>query len=174
MFLLLIEHIVKYDKRSAPLTIQNLEQEVSLSIPLANGKSVTLYGIIDRVDFNNGVMRIVDYKTGKTEDKKAAGIQALFQSPDHKEEFQTFFYSYLLHSNTKQPAIKAGLFRLKKVSEGIKYINDGEVITSNQFSEFELYLKNLLAEIFNSEISFCQTKDEKHCLYCAFKDICNK
>jgi hypothetical protein len=170
----LIEHIVAHDKRSAPLTIKSLEQEIAFSILLANGKPVTLYGIIDRVDSSDGGVRIVDYKTGKTEDKKASGIPALFESPDYKEQFQTFFYSYLLHSNTKQPGIRAGLFRLKKVTEGIKYINEGEVISAEQFSEFEFHLKALLAEVFNPEVSFYQTKDEKQCVYCAFKDICNR
>jgi len=170
----LIEHIVGHDKRSAPLSIKSLEQEIAFSMPLASGKPVTLYGVIDRVDSSGEGVRIVDYKTGKTEDKKASGIPALFKSPDYKEQFQTFFYSYLLHSNTKQPGIRAGLFRLKKITEGIKYINEGEVISLEQFSEFELHLKNLLSEIFDPKVSFCQTEDEKQCVYCAFKDICNR
>jgi hypothetical protein len=170
----LVAHIVEYDKRSAPLTIKNLEQEVSLNIPLADGKSVTLYGIIDRIDSVNGVTRIVDYKTGRTEGKKAQGIPDLFRSPNHKEEFQTFFYSYLFNSQTKQPAMKAGLFRLKKVSEGIKYVNDGEIISAEQFAEFEHHIQNLLSDIFNPKIAFSQTTDEKHCLHCSFKDICNR
>jgi hypothetical protein len=170
----LVEHIVANDKRSAPLTIKSLEHEIAVSIPVASGRPVTLYGIIDRVDSVNGITRIVDYKTGKTEDRKSEGVQSLFSSPDYKEDFQTFFYSYLLHSQKSEHAIKAGLFRLKKVSEGIKYINKGEVITSEQFDEFESHLKNLLAEIFNPDVAFTQTEDEKRCLYCSFKDFCNR
>jgi hypothetical protein len=170
----LVERIIDHDKESAPITIKNLEQEIFLHVPVRQNKSVTVYGIIDRVDTANGSLRIIDYKTGKVEDANASSIAELFTSPDFKEQFQTFFYSWLYHSNNKPTAIKAGLYRLKKVSEGIKYINNGEVITTEQFSEFEIQLKNILSEIFNAEMPFVQTEDEKRCIYCSFKDICNR
>ena len=49
------------------LKIIALEQEVSLSIKLASGALVRLKGIIDRVDYFDGQLRIIDYKTGKIE-----------------------------------------------------------------------------------------------------------
>jgi CRISPR/Cas system-associated exonuclease Cas4 (RecB family) len=170
----LVEHIIEHDKKSAPLTIKNLEQEIFFHLPVLKNKSVILYGIIDRVDNVQGALRIIDYKTGKVQDAVSSSVSELFTSPDYKEQFQAFFYSWLYHSNHKTSAIKAGLYRLKKVSEGVKYINEGEVITAEQFGEFEVQLKNLLSEIFNPEIPFSQTDDEKRCLYCSFKDICNR
>ena len=70
--------------------------------------------------------------------------------------------------------VKAGLFRLRKLSEGIGYINDGNVISDEQFIEFFTRTKDLLAEIFNPEVPFKQTEDESRCVYCAYKDICNR
>jgi hypothetical protein len=170
----LVERIVEHDKKSAPMLLKSLEQDIHFDFPVLQNKSVILYGIIDRVDITGNALRIIDYKTGKVEDAVSSSVTELFSSPDYKEQFQTFFYSWLYHSNHNSIAIKAGLYRLKKVSEGVRYINEGEAITQEQFAEFEVQLKTLLSDIFNKEIPFSQTDDEKRCLYCAFKDICNR
>ncbi|MEK9782454.1 MAG: PD-(D/E)XK nuclease family protein, partial [Flavobacteriales bacterium] len=63
--------LLAYEKKQInaghELKIIALEQEVSLSIKLASGALVRLKGIIDRVDYFDGQLRIIDYKTGKIE-----------------------------------------------------------------------------------------------------------
>ncbi|MCX6275466.1 MAG: PD-(D/E)XK nuclease family protein [Bacteroidetes bacterium] len=169
----LIRKILEFDKKEI-LTIKYLEEEFILPVEVENGKHVNLYGIIDRVDSSEGVLRVVDYKTGAPDHRRATDIESLFTSPDFKEQFQTFFYSMLLKKRERNMPVKAGLFRLRKLSEGIGYINDGNVISDEQFTEFFTRTKDLLAEIFNPEVPFKQTEDESRCVYCAYKDICNR
>ena len=61
--------LLAYEKKQInaghELKIIALEQEVSLSIKLASGALVRLKGIIDRVDYFDGQLRIIDYKTGE-------------------------------------------------------------------------------------------------------------
>ena len=63
------------------LKIIALEQEVSLSIKLASGEFVRLKGVIDRVDYFDGQLRVIDYKTGKIEgaDLKNKAVGYLFR-----------------------------------------------------------------------------------------------
>lgn len=169
----LIKKILDHDKRTI-LNIKYLEEEFVMPVEIAHGKQVHLYGIIDRVDMMDGAMRVVDYKTGAPDMRKARDIESLFKSPEFKEQFQTFFYAMLLKKRERNADIKAGLFRLRKLSEGISYINNGDVILNEQFTEFFNHTKNLLQEIFDPAIPFRQTPDEKRCAYCAYKDICNR
>jgi len=182
----LLRQIVAFDRSQAPLTIRYLEKEFAHQVAInSNDGKVILYGIFDRVDEKEGCLRVVDYKTGRKDLKTMKTIDQLFLSPDYKEQFQAFFYSWLLKNSSSgnsngatatatATVIKAGLFRLQQVTQGINYINDGNAISNEQFSEFESQLKNLLDEIFNPEIPFAQTSDEARCTYCAFKDICNR
>ena len=169
----LIRKVLEYDSREL-FSIKYLEEEFFLPVELGNGKEVNLYGIIDRVDLARDIYRIVDYKTGAPDSKIARDIESLFTSPDFKEQFQAFFYALLLRKRVSNQPIKAGLLRLRKISEGIGFINDGNVITNEQFDEFMAHTRKLLMEIFDASIPFSQTADEKRCLYCAYKDICNR
>lgn len=169
----LIRKILEYDKQSLR-SIKYLEEEFTMPVKLSNGNTVHLYGIIDRVDVADGNLRVVDYKTGTPDLRKAGDIESLFTSPAFKEQFQTFFYSLLLDHREPGYGIKAGLFRLKKLSEGISYINGGEVIAEEQFDEFLGQTQTLLEEIFNPSVPFRQTEDETRCAYCVYKDLCNR
>ena len=169
----LIKKIIEHD-RKALRSIKYLEQEFTMPVQLSNGKTVHLYGVIDRVDNANGLLQIVDYKTGMPDSRKMQDVESLFSSPAYKEQFQAFFYSLLLDHTEPGAAIKAGLFRLKKLSEGISNINEDKVITREQFDEFFGLTQSNLEEIFNPSIPFRQTKDEERCTYCAYRDICNR
>jgi RecB family exonuclease len=169
----LITKILEYDRKDLR-SIKFLEEEFTMPVRLSDGNTVHLYGIIDRVDMFDGNLRIVDYKTGTPDLRKAHDIESLFTSPAYKEQFQIFFYSMLLDHREPGHGIKAGLFRLKKLSEGINYINGGEVIRREQFDEFRGRTQTILEEIFNPSVPFRQTEDETRCRYCAYKDICNR
>lgn len=169
----LVKRILEFDRKNI-LSIRYLEEEFVMPVELEPGKQVHLYGIIDRVDEVDGILRVIDYKTGAPDTRRPKDIESMFRSPELKEHFQTFFYAMLLKKRTKSSAIKAGLFRLRKLSEGISWINEGQVISNEQFAEFFSHTRNLLTEIFNPEIPFTQTEDETRCRYCPYKDICNR
>jgi hypothetical protein len=94
---------------------------------------------------------------------------------------QTLLYAYFFqhsHSDNKLP-LKPGIFNIKEIYN--PQFSPFLVMDKEEFSdyrdfagEFELGLSGLLAEIFNPEIPFDQTEDEKKCTFCAYKEICGR
>ncbi len=170
----LIRKIFKVDKADAPVIIHSLEMKCFQPIQISADHAVLLHGIIDRVDEVNGCTRIVDYKTGKVDTSNPDGFDEIFSDPKFKEHFQTFFYSYLYWKQAPARPVKAGLLAVKDLSDGIRFINRGEVISSEQFNDFEFRLLGLIGEITDSTKTFYQTEDEKRCQYCPYKEICHR
>jgi len=170
----LVSRIVDSDKQQAPFRILQLEKDVGSPFALDSEREVRLFGIIDRVDEKDEVVRIIDYKTGKVIKKKPGALEDYFTDPAMKEQFQAMYYAYLTQKNMQSLKIKSGLLTMRSMSDGIWFLNNDEPYTAEQFREFESHLRKMIGEIFDPEIPFEQTTDEKRCTYCAYKDICNR
>ena len=170
----LLLKIFKVDKKDIPFRVHALEKEVNLEFPLNEKDRVLLHGYIDRIDEDNTGIRIVDYKTGKVNTKKFESIADLFQDPVYKEQLQAMLYAFMARNNYPGKSIRSGLVTLKDMSQGIWYLQQGEVFSQEQFSEFEIQLRNLINEILNPATAFTQTDDESRCEYCPFIEICNR
>ena len=170
----LIKKVLEYDRKSAPIEIKFLEADFTTPFTFNGIDAVYLYGIIDRVDRLNGMTRIVDYKTGKVEERKPASIEDFFTDPKFKASFQTFYYGYLYNRKYASEKITTGLYPLQKFSSGMKYYKDGEPIASEEFAEFENQLSIIIAGIFDAAVPFSQTVHHERCIYCAYKQICNR
>ena len=108
-----IRQLLAIDKRLAPFTILGLEKYVqgSIQLPHSTIKTVTLKGIIDRIDLITSpygedkseaspLIRVVDYKTGAPPSAKVHDLEELFeqipQKKSHPDYFlQTFLYAML-------------------------------------------------------------------------------
>jgi PD-(D/E)XK nuclease superfamily len=108
----LVSRILALDQAYAPFTLVGLEMgrqtPLYLDFELGLATSVRLQGIIDRVDWKAGVLRVLDYKTGLDE-KKIQSISALFDrtaTRRNKAAFQTLFYAWLFWQQG-QPHIAA-------------------------------------------------------------------
>ena len=171
----LVKKILEADSDIAPFEINELEKTFSINFKYDNDqKDILLKGVFDRVDSENGFVRIVDYKTGKDELNSKKGFEEIFIDPKYKATFQLYFYSYIYKQLHLDKKLKAGIYRMKSISDGISYLNDGEEISETKLQEFESFLKNLIVEIMNPVIPFSQTDDEKRCEYCPYKEICNR
>lgn len=170
----LVARILEIDKNYLPFEILQLEKDVSKLFPIGNNKVVKLFGIIDRVDTKDDLLRIVDYKTGKVEKRKPAAIEDYFNDTIYKEQFQAMYYAYLTNSFIPGRQISSGLMALKTMKDGIWMLNNGEPFSKEQFEQFENHLKKLIQEIFNPEIPFSQTEDESRCIYCAYREMCHR
>lgn len=87
---------------------------------------MNLKGIIDRVDEQQNVTHIVDYKTGKAS-TEFQNINDLFDSTHDKEPkavLQTFFYAMLYQLNCKTAQqLKPSIYSLRDLENyQIKYI----------------------------------------------------
>jgi len=183
-----INNILNYDKKNTPFEIISLEDnKENKGIINLEKYQVSLGGIVDRIDKNVDTYRIIDYKTGSV-DKQFASIESLFDKENeqrNKAVFQTFFYGILLSQNPKYSAVKMvpAIYDIRKIAQAdfSPYIVSKENKSEVQYadfktllSQFNQQLEKLFEEIFDMEKPFSQTKIEKYCSYCSYKEICNK
>lgn len=154
-------------------------------------------GFIDRLDsFDDGTVRVVDYKTGKVSDDEAkvmgeegndpSKASAIFDSvfaEDSKERpkiaLQFFIYNLMLTLNPEGRALVGG----RKVMNEVYSVSG---LFKNEHSEYSLpqdvideasdMLRGCLDGIFDIEKNptFRRTDDEKVCGFCDFRMICGK
>ncbi len=180
--------IISIDEEYAPFLIERLEAKMGVSVKLDPELEVRVGGKIDRADRKNNRVRIIDYKTGNDE-LDLDSVESLFngEGKRNKAAFQTFLYAWLYQSdveknnssNAEIVALTPGLMNRKnlfakeftfghQMSRGKTRIDD----VRDHFKEFVPRLENLLKEIYNPEIPFDQTQNEKNCEYCPYKNIC--
>ncbi|MDD2564950.1 MAG: PD-(D/E)XK nuclease family protein [Salinivirgaceae bacterium] len=182
------KQIIAMDAENAPIKILGLEVPISgdITIKTSDGeKNIYIKGNIDRVDEHNGVIRILDYKTGNPEISVKANLENVFTDDKtrRKEALQAFTYAWLYSmqaSNEKTVPIQSGLIITRKAFKkeypmfhisGMKDIpinfNDIEDLFIEKISE-------LLSKIFDNKNKFEQTKSIESCKYCPYKQICQR
>ncbi len=177
--------ILTLDAQYAPFEILGLERKdyhLDFSVKDEQGKqfTVSLRGIIDRIDRKEKVVRVLDYKTGRDE-KIVKDIASLFDRRDPKRSkaaMQAMFYA-LLYQHTQYTAdrVVPGLVNARNIFEepfDPRFIIDKQVV--NDFTAYEQpytqYLNQLLLELFDENVPFNQTDDQDKCKYCPYAGIC--
>lgn len=187
-----IRQLLENDLRYAPFTFVASEWPVEEAIDIQTPKGVLklrMGGTIDRMDSKDGVLRIVDYKTGGDADTPP-NIESLFISDKKRSGyvFQTFLYASLVCRKLRErgddrrvapsllyihraaadnysPVIQMG--EARKPKEPVEDFAQHEM-------EFRENLTRLIEEIFTPEIAFTQTEIEDKCAYCDFRKLCKK
>ena len=163
-------------------TIKMLEKKMEMIIDLNSPEIplIKLKGFVDRVDAENGEIRIVDYKTGKVEDRylKINEFTQLKSDAKLSKCFQLAVYAllYARENPDYDKEIWTGILSLRNISQGFmnfKY-NNSDYLTLHNLIDFEDVVKEILSEIFRKDIDFVQTEKEENCIYCLFKDICGR
>ena len=185
-----INEVLANDKAYAPFRMRNLESHLDTLLPVKVGEetwNIKLGGIIDRVDEKNGVLRIIDYKTGK-DSKDFKGVASLFDrnSRDrNKAVLQTFIYARVLRQQSGLPVV-AGLYdvrNMKKAGAGFDWrfrdTSAGEegldhFAIDERVSQTMEQLQPLLEEIFDPQVPFDQTSRVEKCQYCPYSTLCGR
>ncbi|WP_460220291.1 PD-(D/E)XK nuclease family protein [Psychroserpens sp. MEBiC05023] len=153
-------------------TIKIIAIETENKIPItieALPKTIYLTGKVDRVDQYNGTTRIIDYKTGRVESNKVHIVDWDVITSDYdkySKSFQILMYAYMMHSSSKITLpIEAGIISFKSLSSGVlKFATKPSsnsrtkdyTITSETLEAFEIELKKLIAEIYNTKLDFIE------------------
>lgn len=169
-----LNQILVADWEYAPFSLLGLEREVVYSIPCEHG-SLTFKGAIDRLDIKEGIVRPLDYKTGKAVfDFK--DVESLFgEKKTNKVTLQTLMYAMLLdHVGKGEYKIVPSVYSLREQMKGGEY----KVLKNLEFysevkSEFEAILTQSITQIF-LEYGFHQTSELSECSYCDFRGVCNR
>ena len=174
-----IIQFLKIEKRNAPFTITDLEKEI-ITVVSAGNLNVNFKGYIDRLDMKNGIYRVIDYKTGSSQNS-FKDIAQLFDKEKHsktKAVFQTILYSYMLFQNNSDNRYQPGILNIKDLysnnpSTGI-VSNKREILLEDVMDDFLSHLHSLIDEIFDPSIPFTQTSDIKKCEYCPYRMLCRR
>lgn len=189
----LIQKDLKLMRDKGVTSFKLLGNEVKLYTDL-HGLKYT--GSIDRVDsFEDGVIRVIDYKTGSVSDED------ILLKPDNSKKSEEEFLDSVLDklfgkSNSSRPKIAFQVFIYDKLIEeaakrknitGYKVVNSiysvlhfvrgdvQEVSEKKGFNEkLSLRLENLTKELLDVNVPFKRTEEANTCVYCDFKTICGR
>jgi len=161
-----VYHFLKMEKEQLEagdeVEIIGLEQKLETTIKDSLlPYPVVLSGIADRVEIRNGILRIIDYKTGKVElnQVQVKDIKGLTQDLKFEKAIQLLIYGLMYRTQTHLP-IQAGIYSFKNRKKGYLMFGlkqDGnlkEFIDDEVLNDFKAELVQLLAEVLNAGIAF--------------------
>lgn len=177
-----ISYIKKLASENQYLTIKMLEKKLeciidcqSEDIPL-----IKLKGFVDRVDNEGGVVRIVDYKTGKVEQKNLTldEPELLLTDINYAKSLQLLIYALLFKNENPDysQTLKTGIISLRNQMKGFMslFLKGNDYLNTSDIQYFESLLIVLFKEIFDKDVSFVQTTKEENCVFCKYKEICGR
>jgi hypothetical protein len=178
-----LKRLISIDMQLTPFDLLSLEKSyhTKINIETGNGPAdLFIGGKIDRIDQVDGNIRILDYKTGYVDSLSFNTVDELFVKENEKpkkEILQALLYSYILKNNMgSQYSYNPVIYSLRRLfndtfSPGIMYGKENVNIQEIEV-EFISKLKEVVSEIFSSDLKFSQTTDVKYCRYCAYNKIC--
>ncbi|MAW95913.1 MULTISPECIES: PD-(D/E)XK nuclease family protein [unclassified Leeuwenhoekiella] len=123
---------------------------------------IKLKGTVDRMDQNNGTLRILDYKTGKVEPGELVIKDWETLISDYKKQskaFQVLCYALMFSKEKGLPEqAEAGIISFKNLGKGFLKLSEAKEtsITPQLLNTFETHLNKLIDEILDVNIPFTE------------------
>ncbi len=158
--------------------VLSVEEELKHTLEM-NGTEVYFRGLADRIDRVNGTTRIIDYKTGNVDSNALKQNNDFEHIEDLKsgEAIQVLFYDWL-YSKMKDTSEQreGGIMMLAKPKEHSIFfkMNNNHGITQEVRQHFEEALLREVNKLLDKSVPFTQTEDTDKCLYCDFRNMCNR
>ncbi|MFS4492616.1 PD-(D/E)XK nuclease family protein [Maribacter sp. 2308TA10-17] len=151
------------------IKILGIEEKLSitLNIPEINFP-INLKGKLDRIDEKDGMLRIIDYKTGKVESKNVEIVSwdEITAEYDYSKAFQLLCYALMYNRDNAIINIESGIVSFKNLNAGLlkfatkdkraRGANKDDSITQETLFQFQEELKKLILEICNPETPFTE------------------
>ena len=172
-----VQKTLEEDIKLTPFTFVEAEKDMFFPIHFDElGCSLNFVGYIDRIDKVDGLLRIIDYKTGgvKIDFREVAEIFDRERENRPYTAFQLCFYLFLLLENgyiTSPESAKLVVYTIKTI---FRQSNPEMMLVEDQYAEFRERLLGLFAEILDPDIPFKAEGGEKACEYCLFKTKCGR
>jgi hypothetical protein len=147
------------------LIIKALEHEFSTPVWIENiQKRIVFKGTVDRIDTLNGVLRIVDYKTGNVTgtDLAFSDWNEIISDSKKSALFQVLLYHYILKAEFPDQDGVAGVIPLKNfentflvASKKISYNTKEPLLMNTEaYDAFEHELFKLISQIYDPSLPF--------------------
>ena len=160
----------KNNKLKIIATEENLSAEIAVT---GINFPIKLHGQVDRVDELNGVLRIIDYKTGMVTgtNLRVPEFENL-RDEKHLKAIQVLLYAYLYTQSKNydfSKPLEAGIFSFKNLNSGFLPIDFAlprrkaeTAITQEKLEAFIAELKVYITEIYNPKIDFIEPADLRY------------
>lgn len=176
----MLKKYVQFEKRwvkSYDLSILQVEHKLEYDLVIA-GKTFHLSGTADRIDRSNGMVRIIDYKTGtvKSENVKVPSeVVSLDDIPEKALQLMIYKYLYLKqHPETDPNMVTAAIFGLRYEQVIFDLNIQNQELREHFMETMDQLFADLLPELIDEELPYRQTDDPdlKPCKICDFSSIC--
>ena len=128
---------------------------------------IVLKGKLDRIDEKDGILRIIDYKTGKvaSKDVEVYDWDELITNYDFSKAFQLLCYALMFNSKNPIQKLEAGIISFKNLKDGLLLFatkskkgdrKKDTLITQETIALFNSALQTLILEICNPDIPFIE------------------
>ena len=159
------------DIKNHNIKIIALESQLSIKIDVPGiDTPVTIKGTLDRVDEKDGILRILDYKTGSVLNSNVEVVlwDEIIENYDRSKAFQLLCYSFMYQIINPIEKMNAGIISFKNLSSGPFFFstknsrntsNKDFNITKDTLDLFREQLVKLIQEIANPEVPFIAKED---------------
>lgn len=157
-----VENFIKLEIESAKkhkIKIIGLELSLktAINVPGVNFP-VHIKGKLDRIDEIDGVLRVIDYKTGKVEQRNLnlSNWEDIVEEYDKSKAFQLLCYAYMYNHLVPVDKVEAGIFSFKNIKAGILKFseNKNSIITQDTLLKFTKELHKLVGAICDPDQPF--------------------
>ncbi|WP_430968161.1 PD-(D/E)XK nuclease family protein [Spongiimicrobium sp. 2-473A-2-J] len=150
------------------IRILGLEESLEMQFTLPEiDFAVFIRGKLDRVDEMNGVLRIIDYKTGKATSGQVEVVdwEKIITDYDQSKAFQLLCYAFLYANKHPVNSLEAGIISFKNLSAGLLRFatkaakgsrSKNTTIDKDILQQFQDHLKKLILEICDPKVPFVQ------------------
>jgi hypothetical protein len=182
-----VKQTLEVDKSFTPFRYIGSEYKFETLYRVNDDLAVQFKGSIDRIDEQGGIYRIVDYKTGggNTVFSELSLLFDTSRNADLSKILQVFLYSFFYDRQFHGRKLSPALYFMRSIySENFDPFISLKAVSSSKlervidatvfFGEFTDLLNQCLSQMFNPDIPFTQTDNEKNCQYCPFKTLCER
>ena len=164
------------------LKLEQIESSLEKTIDVETQEGmqkVAFGGNADRIDRLNGVLRVLDYKTGFVDEKslKLDGFDEIVSDPAKAKALQLMQYALMVRDEKNpESVVEPGIISLRKPSLGVLGLtfNKEHGISDSAQPELQQVFRSIAEELLDPELPFEQTDDLARCAFCDFKDVCNR
>jgi hypothetical protein len=182
-----IKRIMETDLERAPFTIIDIEKPLSFKISVGDGRDETAIlagGYADRIDRKDGIVSVIDYKTGKVSGS-IGNIEDLFLNDRSRELdgwLQTMIYCEGYLAEAPDGKVRPSVYRLRNLSgddnsDYLEIRNQGILLEDYQRvrEEFLSNFRILLTAVFSGSDPFIMTKNARTtCQWCPYRILCRR
>ena len=173
-----IQKLLKVEKEEifkpghAPVVLKGIEEKLSAEYTMKNGSKIKFYGLADKLEEEDGLLRVVDYKTGKADKKKltlVGDFKDKLDKGDHEKAIQLLVYCAMLlknepHRETVSAGIRSGRFAKKGLLS--LEIDGSEVISRDAIEKLIEWIQSRLEDLASEEREIEHNHDANYCQYC--------